>query len=215
MLCAMDLAHLRREYEDRGIDAGDVAPDPIAQVRLWLADAQAVGVFEANAMVLSTADPEGRPSGRFVLLKGLDERGFAFFTNFESAKARDLDQVGLAALTFGWLELHRQVRVQGSVERLSDEESDAYFASRPQGAQIGAWASPQSHVLEDRAELDRHVGEILARFREDEVPRPPFWGGYLVRPDTIELWQGRANRLHDRLRYRREDEDWVIERLAP
>jgi pyridoxamine 5'-phosphate oxidase len=215
MLCAMDLAHLRREYEDRGIDAGDVDPDPIAQVRLWLADAQAVGVFEANAMVLSTADPEGRPSGRFVLLKGLDERGFAFFTNFESAKARDLDQVGLAALTFGWLELHRQVRVQGSVERLSDEESDAYFASRPQGAQIGAWASPQSHVLEDRAELDRHVGEILARFREDEVPRPPFWGGYLVRPDTIELWQGRANRLHDRLRYRREDEDWVIERLAP
>jgi pyridoxamine 5'-phosphate oxidase len=211
----MDLAHLRREYEDRGIDAGDVDPDPIAQVRLWLADAQAVGVFEANAMVLSTADPSGRPSGRFVLLKGLDERGFLFYTNYGSAKARDLDEVGLAALTFGWLELHRQVRVEGAVERLPDEESDAYFAARPQGAQIGAWASPQSEVLEDRAELDRHVGEVLARFREDEVPRPPFWGGYLVRPGTIELWQGRANRLHDRLRYRRDGNAWTIERLAP
>ena len=212
---AMDLAKLRREYEDRGIDVADVDPDPIAQVRLWLADAQAVGVFEANAVVLSTADPEGRPSGRFVLLKGLDERGFAFYTNYESMKARDLDEVGLAALTFGWLELHRQVRVQGSVERLSEEESDAYFATRPQGAQIGAWASPQSRVLADRAELDRNVGEVLARFREDEVPRPPFWGGYLVRPHAIELWQGRANRLHDRLRYRREGDGWVIERLAP
>lgn len=211
----MDLAHLRREYEDRGIDAGDVDPDPIAQVRLWLHDAQAVGVFEANAMVLSTADAAGRPSGRFVLLKGLDERGFSFFTNYESAKARDLDEVGLAALTIGWLELHRQVRVSGSAERLPEEESDAYFASRPHGAQIGAWASWQSSPLGDRAELDVRVGEALARFREDAVPRPPFWGGYLVRPETIELWQGRANRLHDRLRYRRDGNAWTIERLAP
>jgi pyridoxamine 5'-phosphate oxidase len=211
----MDLAHLRREYEDRGIDIADVDPDPIAQVRLWLADAQAVGVFEANAMVLSTADPEGRPSGRFVLLKGLDERGFVFYTNYDSPKARDLDEVGLAALTIGWLELHRQVRVEGSAERLTEEESDAYFASRPHGAQIGAWASQQSRPLPERAELDRAVGEVLARFPEDDVTRPPFWGGYLVRPETIELWQGRANRLHDRLRYRREGEGWLIERLAP
>jgi pyridoxamine 5'-phosphate oxidase len=211
----MDLARLRREYEDRGIDLGDVDPDPIEQVRRWLADAQAVGVFEANAMVLSTADEQGRPSARFVLLKGLDERGFMFFTNYDSPKARDLDGVGLAALTFGWLELHRQVRVQGTAERLPDAESDAYFATRPHGAQIGAWASPQSTVLPDRAELDRHVGEALARFREDEVPRPPFWGGYLVRPEAVELWQGRANRLHDRLRYRRVGAHWLIERLAP
>lgn len=211
----MDLAHLRREYEDRGIDVGDVDPDPIAQVRLWLADAQAVGVFEANAMVLSTADAAGRPSGRFVLLKGLDERGFVFYTNYASAKARDLDEVGLAALTIGWLELHRQVRVCGTAERLADEESDAYFASRPHGAQIGAWASHQTKPLADRAELDVHVGEVLARFREDEVPRPPFWGGYLVRPETVELWQGRANRLHDRLLYGRDGEGWTIERLAP
>jgi pyridoxamine 5'-phosphate oxidase len=211
----MDLARLRREYEDRGIDLGDVDPDPIEQVRRWLADAQAVGVFEANAMVLSTADEQGRPSARFVLLKGLDERGFAFFTNYDSPKARDLDGVGLAALTFGWLELHRQVRVQGTAERLPDAESDAYFATRPHGAQIGAWASPQSTVLPDRGELDRHVGESLARFRQNEVPRPPFWGGYLVRPEAVELWQGRANRLHDRLRYRRVGAHWLLERLAP
>jgi pyridoxamine 5'-phosphate oxidase len=210
----MDLAALRREYEGRGLDLEDVGPDPIAQVRLWLEEAQAAGVFEANAMVLSTADPSGRPSGRFVLLKGLDERGLVFFTNYESAKARDLDEVGLAALTLGWLELHRQVRVVGRAERLPAEQSDAYFATRPHGARVGAWASPQSSVLADRAELERRAGEALTRFR-DEVPRPPSWGGYLVRPDSVELWQGRPNRLHDRLRYRREGDGWVIERLAP
>jgi len=166
-------------------------------------------------MTVSTVDADGRPSSRFVLLRGLDERGFAFFTNYTSAKGRALEANPYAALTFGWLTIHRSVRVEGPVERLPEHESDTYFASRPRGAQLGAWASPQSTVLAGRDELDRALAEAEERFAGGAVPRPPHWGGFLVRPERVELWEGRPNRLHDRVRYTRDGDGWRIERLAP
>jgi pyridoxamine 5'-phosphate oxidase len=205
----------RRDYEGQDLDPAGVAADPIEQVRAWLRAAREAGIFEPEAMTVSTVGDDGRPSSRFVLLRGLDERGFSFFTNYESAKGRALAQRPYAALTFGWLVVHRAVRVEGEVERLPAEESDAYFASRPRGAQLSAWASPQSTVIGGRDELDRAMAEVEARFEGAEVPRPPHWGGFLVRPDRIELWQGRLNRLHDRLRYVRDGDGWRIERLAP
>jgi pyridoxamine 5'-phosphate oxidase len=156
-----------------------------------------------------------RPRARYVLLRGLDERGLCFFTNYRSAKARELEASPHAALTFGWLQLHRSVRVEGTVERLPEAESDAYFAGRPRAARISAWASPQSEVISSREELERAVAAVEQRFADAEVPRPPHWGGFLVRPERIELWQGRSGRLHDRLRYERAGEGWRIERLAP
>lgn len=211
----MPLEGERREYEGQDLDPADVAADPIEQVRAWLRGAREAGIFEPEAMTLSTIDEDGRPSSRYVLLRGLDERGFSFFTNYESAKGRALAQHPYAALTFGWLVLHRAVRVEGAVEKLPPQESDAYFASRPRGAQISAWASPQSTVIGGRDVLDRAMSEIEARFAGVEVPRPPHWGGFLVRPNRVELWQGRLNRLHDRLRYVRDGDAWRIERLAP
>jgi pyridoxamine 5'-phosphate oxidase len=166
-------------------------------------------------MTLSTVDDRGRPASRFVLLRGLDDRGFSFFTNYESAKARALAARPHAALTFGWLPLHRSVRVEGRVEPLAPAESDAYFASRPRGAQLSAWASPQSSVIAGREALDRAMADAEARFAGGEVPRPPHWGGFLVRHEMVELWQGRPNRLHDRVRYMREGDGWRILRLAP
>jgi pyridoxamine 5'-phosphate oxidase len=199
-----------------GLTEDDLLPDPIALVQRWLMDAQAAGVEQHDAMTLATATSDGRPSARAVLLKGIDQRGFAFFTNYESRKGRELDANPYAALVLLWIPLHRQVRVSGRVERLSAEESDAYFATRPRGSQLGAWASPQSRPLPDRGELEARWAALEQRYAGLAVPRPAHWGGYRVDPDEIELWQGRANRLHDRFRYLRSPGgDWVHERLAP
>jgi pyridoxamine 5'-phosphate oxidase len=205
----------RRDYDGPRLDPAEVAPDPIAQFSAWFEAAGEAGIFEPEAMTVSTVDADGHPTSRFVLLRGLDQRGFCFYTNYESAKGRALAAHPYAALTFGWLAIHRSVRVEGPVERLPEAESDAYFASRPRGARLGAWASPQSAVIAGREELDRALAEAEARYAGGDVPRPPHWGGFLVRPARVEFWEGRPNRLHDRVRYERVDDGWRIERLAP
>ncbi len=212
----MNLDDLRREYTQRGLRVEDLVADPFMQFGAWFDEVALADIREPNAMTLATATPDGRPSARMVLLKGVDARGFAFFTNYESRKGAELAANPQAALVFFWVQLERQVRVEGRVERLSTEESDEYFASRPEGSQLGAWASRQSAVLADRGLLEARYEELRAQYEGHEVPRPPFWGGYRVVPETVEFWQGRVNRLHDRLRYRRQDDgSWVIERLSP
>ena len=211
-----DLAGRRSEYETAGLDDSDLAPSPLDQWQTWFEQATEAGCVEPNAFVLSTVDTDGFPQSRYLLARGADERGFSFFTNYESAKSSQLAADGRVALLFTWLQLHRQVRVTGVAERLPEAESDEYFASRPRSSQVGAWASPQSHVLADRAALDARVAQMEATFAGvAEVPRPPQWGGWLVRPTAFEFWQGRPSRLHDRLRYRVVDGRWHIERLAP
>jgi pyridoxamine 5'-phosphate oxidase len=210
------MAAEHRDYEARPLERSDLDPDPLAQFARWFAEARAAGLAEPEAMLVSTT----APASRYVLLRGVDERGFRFFTNYRSAKARELEADPAVALSFGWLPLHRSVRVNGTAERLPDAESDVYFASRPRSARIGAWASPQSDVLGSREELDLLVADAEARFEGlSDVPRPPHWGGYLVRPHALEFWQGRPSRLHDRLRYSRPpagaDGGWILERLAP
>lgn len=211
-----DIASWRREYEDRGLSRGDLDADPVVAFRGWLEDARIAGLHEPNAMVVSTVGPEG-PSSRMVLLKGIDSRGFVFFTNYESRKATELDAQPGCALLFPWHPLERQVRVEGSASRVSAAESDAYFASRPRPAQLGARTSPQSRIVPSREYLEELFAEELHRYADQpDVPRPAHWGGVRVRPHRIEFWQGRPGRLHDRLRFDRSDETtWAVERLAP
>ncbi|MFD2078874.1 pyridoxamine 5'-phosphate oxidase [Actinopolymorpha cephalotaxi] len=216
------LAELRRRYGRGELVEGALPADPLALFHTWLADALAEKVPEPNAMVVATVGPDGIPSARTVLLKGLDERGFVFYTNYGSAKAADLDAHPNAALVFPWHAMERQVRVTGPAARVSREESAAYFASRPLESRLGAWASPQSRVVADRESLDRVYAETAERFAgTEDVPLPDFWGGYRVRPEVVEFWQGRQGRMHDRVRFRRTEEkrenqgDWIVERLAP
>lgn len=210
----IDLAALRTEYKRALLDEADTAPTPLAQFDKWFHEALNAKLAEPNAMTLATCDKEARPSARIVLIKGYDERGFVFFTNYESHKAQDLATNNRAALLFHWIELERQVRIQGRVEKTSGADSDTYFRSRPLASRIGAWASPQSQVLPSRTVLEARMAAYEAEYGENP-PRPPFWGGYRVVPQVVEFWQGRENRLHDRLCYRLANGAWKRERLAP
>ena len=212
-----NVAALRQEYRQRSLNERAAAADPIAQFRTWFDEALAAGVREPNAMTVATASPDGRPSARIMLLKGFDGEGFVFFTNYSSRKGEEMDANPHAALVFWWDVIERQVRVEGTIERVGEAESDEYFQSRPRGSRLGAWASPQSSVIAHREVLEQNVADVMERFGEgDEVPRPPHWGGYRLLPEAVEFWQGRPSRLHDRLLYRRADDgSWTRERLAP
>jgi len=199
----------------RVLDEAAVAGDPLDQVRRWLADAVAAGVLQPDAMALATATPDGRPSARMVLVKGVDQRGLVFYTNRDSAKGRELAANPRAAAILHWQQLQRQVRVTGGVERLSEQDSAAYFATRPRGSQLAAWASHQSQVVASRGALEDRFAEMEQRFTGEEVPLPPWWGGYRLEAEVVECWQGRPNRLHDRLRWTRQGATWRLERLAP
>ena len=209
--------HARKSYERDALDEHGIARDPFRQFTTWYDEAVAAGLPEPEAMTLSTATLEGRPSARIVLLRGYDERGFCFFSNYASQKGRELASNPHAAVTFHWVELERQVRIVGRVEKLSASESDAYFQSRPSQSRIGAWSSPQSEVIASRDTLEQLVKEYQEKYSDESaIPRPEHWGGYRVIPERIEFWQGRPSRLHDRLRFSRiEQEAWTLERLAP
>jgi len=216
----MRIADVRTEYMRETLDESSVAPDPFRQFEHWFAEAVKAQMREPNAMTLATVGADGRPSARVLLLKAFDERGFSFFTNYASRKGRELAAHPAAALLFFWPELERQVRIEGLVTRIDAAESAAYFATRPRPSQVGAWASPQSEPIANRAALEARIAAVGEQFGDAgrEVPCPPHWGGYLLAPDSIEFWQGRASRLHDRIRYRRRPGHlgaWVIDRLAP
>ena len=211
------LHNVRQEYHSEGLEIHDMDANPISQFHNWFQDVLKADIADPNAMALSTCTLDGRPSCRVVLLKDYTEEGFTFFTNFESKKGREMADNPFVSLNFFWKELHRQIRIEGQVEKLPEEDSRTYFQSRPRGSQIGAWASPQSGFIENRDALDKKVDDVQKRFEgQDVLPLPPFWGGYLVVPDAIEFWQGQPSRLHDRFLYERQgDGGWEISRLAP
>lgn len=213
----MNLRDRRIQYETAGLNFDDLDESPVQQWHAWYVEAAEAELPEPNAMAVSTIDAEGMPDSRIVLVRGLDDDGLTFFGNYNSAKGQQIDANPVASAVFPWIGLHRQVRVRGSIEMLPRHESDAYFASRPRDSQLGAWASPQSEVIEGRDILNQRHAEFAEKFAGVEVLRPPHWGGWLLVPEVFEFWQGRPNRLHDRFRYRRDDvhQDWVIERLAP
>ena len=210
------ISEIRRQHAERGFTESRANADPFRQFDAWFDDVFKANLPDPNAMALATVGADGQPSVRVVLLKGFNHDGFVFYTNYESRKGRELTENPRAAACFWWSQLDRQVRIEGTVEKLSDEESDAYFAIRPREGQVASWASQQSETLESRAELVRRFREVNARYKDQPVPRPPHWGGFRIRPTTIEFWQGRRQRLHDRLRYQLNDEGtWVLERLSP
>ena len=209
------IADIRKDYKLKSLRQEDVSDNPIEQFTNWWGEAVNSKIEEVNAMTLATITAEGTPAARIVLLKGLTNEGFMFFTNYQSAKGRELAQKPSAALVFFWKELERQVRIEGTVEKVSEAESDTYFASRPVASKIGAWASQQSSIIAGREILEQNVLKYQAQFGEVDVPKPLYWGGYIVKPQKIEFWQGRRSRLHDRILYTRQEEKWKIERLAP
>jgi len=210
------LSEIRTDYQAATLNEGDVLSSPFQQFDKWFREALEAEVLEVNAMTLATATPDGKPSARVVLLKGLDERGFTFFTNYHSDKGQMLAANPYAALTFFWPELERQVRIEGEIEKVSHEESDEYFASRPKGSQVGAWVSEQSHIIKSREELDKRLEELTIQYENEPVVRPPHWGGYRLLPSSVEFWQGRPSRLHDRLKYTKGNEGfWKLDRLSP
>ena len=209
------LQNLRQEYRSAELLEQDIDQNPFQQFKKWFEQALGAQLYEPNVMTLATASATGVPSARIVLLKGFDEQGFVFYTNYESHKGRELAENPQAALVFFWPELERQVRIEGTVEKVAPEVSTAYFHSRPQGSQIGAMVSPQSQVIKNRAELENHIVVLKEKYQDQEIPRPSHWGGYVVKPNLIEFWQGRPSRLHDRIRYKLVDGNWIIDRLAP
>ncbi len=211
----MSLADLRKEYSLAGLAEADLARDPFRQFEKWFQEAEAAKLTEPNAMTLSTATREGRPAARTVLLKGFDGRGFVFYSNYESRKGRELHDNPHAALLFPWVALERQVIIEGKVTRVAREESEAYFHSRPRASQLAAWISQQSSIISGRSVLEDGMKTVEHKYAGQTVPLPPHWGGWRLAPETVEFWQGRRSRLHDRLRYRREKDGWAIERLAP
>lgn len=211
----MTLADLRKDYSLAGLSEKDLARDPFRQFEQWFQEAEAAKLVEPNAMTLCTATRDGRPSARTVLLKGFDGRGFVFFSNYESRKGRELHENPVATALFPWLALERQVIVEGSVIKVPREESEAYFHSRPRASQLGAWVSQQSAIISGRSVLEDSMKLLEQKYAGREVPLPPHWGGWRLVPETVEFWQGRRSRLHDRLRYRRDQDGWLIERLAP
>jgi pyridoxamine 5'-phosphate oxidase len=209
------ISDIRKTYSAGALNESDVLPNPIEQFKVWLQQAIDARILEPTAMTLATADKRGRPSARTVLLKNVDQHGFVFYSNYESRKANDIAENPHAALLFFWDRLERQVRVEGTISKVSREQSEAYFKSRPHGSQLGAWVSQQSSVIESRDVLEEKMRGLEARFSEGNVPLPEFWGGYVVVPEAIEFWQGRPSRLHDRLRYSKNENAWKIERLSP